>query len=77
MLVTKVMAVTVVDGKHAVIRGLSDRYTGTTLNSAELPAADPNRRSVQLDMFPARLIERVETTKTSTPDQPAPFRAAG
>lgn len=76
-IVTKVTGVTVVDGKHAVIRGLSDRYTGTTLNNAEVPTPDPNRRSVQLDMFPAKLIEKVVTTKTFTPDLPGNFTGGG
>jgi hypothetical protein len=38
---TKVTGATVADGKYAVIRGLADRYTFTTLNGLELPSADP------------------------------------
>jgi hypothetical protein len=40
------------------------------LNGAEVPSGDPYRRSVQLDLFPASMIERVDITKTYTPDQP-------
>lgn len=69
-IVGKISGSSVVEGKFAVIRGLSDRYTGTLLNGAEVPSGDPYRRSVQLDLFPAAMIERVAMSKTWTPDQP-------
>ena len=75
--VTKVTGVTTSDGKYTVVRGLSDRYNGTTLNGAELPTADPYRRSAQLDMIPTAMIDRVVITKTFTPDQPASFTGGG
>lgn len=70
---TKVTGATLVDGKFAVIRGLSDRYTSATLNSAEIPSADPYRKSAQLDLFPSSMIDRIEVSKTFTPDQPGGF----
>ena len=70
---TKVTGASLVDGKFAVIRGLSDRYTSATLNSMEIPSADPYRKSAQLDMFPSSMIERIEVNKTFTPDQPGGF----
>lgn len=72
-IVSKVSGATVVEGKYAVIRGLTDRYSAATLNGAELPSADPYRRSAALDMFPAKIIDRVTVTKTFTPDQPGSF----
>lgn len=72
-IVSKVTGATVVDGRFAVIRGLSDRYTSATLNGAEVPSADPYRRSAQLDMFPDSQIERLVVSKTFTPDQPGSF----
>lgn len=69
-IVGRISGSTIVEGKFAVIRGLSDRYTSTLLNGAEVPSGDPYRRSVQLDLFPASMIERVDITKTYTPDQP-------
>jgi outer membrane receptor protein involved in Fe transport len=72
-MVGKVTGASVVDGKFAVIRGLSDRYTAATLNGAEIPSADPYRKSAQLDLFPASLIERMVVAKTFTPDQPGSF----
>ena len=67
--VNKVAGATIVDGKFAVIRGLSDRYVSTTLNGVNLPSADPYRQSVPLDLFPAQVIDRVVVTKTFTPEQ--------
>ncbi|MCU0783191.1 MAG: TonB-dependent receptor [Verrucomicrobia bacterium] len=72
-IVSRVSGATVVEGKYAVIRGLTDRYSAATLNGAELPSADPYRRSAGLNMFPAKIIDRVTVTKTFTPDQPGSF----
>lgn len=70
---TKVTGASIVDGKFAVIRGLSDRYTSATLAGTEIPSADPYRKSAQLDLFPSSMIERIEVSKTFTPDQPGGF----
>jgi outer membrane receptor protein involved in Fe transport len=72
-IVSRVSGATVVEGKYAVIRGLTDRYSAATLNGAELPSADPYRRSAALNMFPAKIIDRVTVTKTFSPDQPGSF----
>ena len=72
-LLTKVTGATVVDGRTAVIRGLSDRYTTAMLNGAEIPSADPYKKSAQLDMIPSTVINDMTVTKTFTPDQPGAF----
>ncbi len=64
-----VSGATVQDGKYAVIRGLPDRYVSSQMNGVRLPTADADKRAVQLDQFPAALIESVQVTKTFTPDQ--------
>ena len=61
---TKVTGASVVGGKYVFIRGLGDRYSSTQLNGAELPSADPNRKSFQLDLFPSSLLDNIVTTKT-------------
>ena len=70
---TKVTGASLVDGKYVMIRGLGDRYSNTLLNGAAIPTADPEKRAVQLDQFPAGLIESIVTTKSFTPDQPGAF----
>jgi hypothetical protein len=72
-LVGRTTGATLVDGKFAVIRGLDERYTSTSMNKGEIPSADPYRKSGQLDLFPSELIGAVEVSKTFTPDQPGTF----
>lgn len=69
----KVTGASVVDGKYVFIRGLGDRYANTLLNNVSVPSADPDKRAVQMDQFPADLIESIVTTKSFTPDQPGAF----
>ena len=76
-IVNKVSGATLVEGKFAVIRGLSDRYVTTSFNGAEIPSADPYRRSASLDLFPAQVIDRVVVSKTFTPDQQGSYTGGG
>lgn len=71
--IKKVTGATTEGGKYVYIRGLGDRYASTQLNGAQLPSADPDKRSVHLDLFPTNLIENIVTTKTATPDKPGDF----
>lgn len=64
-----VAGATVEDGKYAVVRGLPDRYVNSQLNAVRLPTADVDKRAVQLDQFPAALVESIQVSKTFTPDQ--------
>jgi outer membrane receptor protein involved in Fe transport len=68
-----VVGATVTEGKYATVRGLSDRYTGTTLNGVRLPSADPRKRAVNIDIFPTGTIESMTVTKTFTPDLQGDF----
>jgi outer membrane receptor protein involved in Fe transport len=64
-----VSGTTVQEGKYAVVRGLPDRYVNSQLNGVRLPTADPDKRAVQLDQFPAPVIKSIQVSKTFTPDQ--------
>lgn len=64
-----VAGASVQNGKSAVIRGLPDRYVSSKLNGVRLPSADEDKRAVELDQFPAAVVESVQVTKTFTPDQ--------
>ena len=66
---TLVSGATVEDGKFAVIRGLPDRYVSAQMNGVRLPTADEDKRAVELDQFPASVIESIQVSKTFTPDQ--------
>lgn len=64
-----VAGTSVQDGKYAVVRGLPDRYVSSQMNGVRLPTADENKRAVELDQFPAAVIESLRVSKTFTPDQ--------
>lgn len=76
-IIKNVSGATIVEGKYAVVRGLSDRYVTTTFNGAEIPSADPYRRAASLDLFPAQVIDKVVVSKTFTPDQQGAFTGGG
>ncbi|MCC7263825.1 MAG: TonB-dependent receptor [Candidatus Latescibacteria bacterium] len=61
------------EGKYVVIRGLGDRYSAVQLNGVVLPSADPNKRSVAMDLFPTSLLDNIVTVKSFTPDRPGNF----
>lgn len=69
----RVTGVSVEGGKYVYVRGLGDRYTKTTLNNMDVPGLDPDRNSVQMDIFPTNLISNIMVSKTSTAEQPADF----
>jgi outer membrane receptor protein involved in Fe transport len=70
---SQVTGATVQDGKYVLIRGLGERYVTTQLNGSVLPSADPDKKAVQMDLFPAKLLDNVTTIKSFTPDQPGDF----
>ncbi len=71
--VSKITGASLVDGKYVFIRGLGDRYSNVQLNGASLPSTDPDRKAVQLDIFPSNLLDNIVTVKTFTPDKPGDF----
>ncbi len=66
----RVAGVNVVEGQFAIIRGLEDRYSSTTYNSAPVPSPDPDRQSVQLDLFPSEIVSSLNVSKTFAPPLP-------
>ncbi|MEM7370725.1 MAG: TonB-dependent receptor [Bacteroidota bacterium] len=71
--IRRVVGVTVEGGKYVYVRGLGDRYSKTMLNGAELPGLDPNRNTIQMDIFPSNLIDNIVVYKNFTPDLPGSF----
>lgn len=69
----RVTGVSVEGGKYVYVRGLGDRYTKTTLNGMDIPGLDPDRNSIQIDVFPTNLIDNMTILKTFTPELPADF----
>lgn len=71
--VKRVTGVSVEGGKYVFVRGLGDRYTKTMLNSVDIPGLDPDRNTLQIDIFPTNLIDNMIVLKTATADMPADF----
>ncbi|MEQ8574057.1 MAG: TonB-dependent receptor [Fulvivirga sp.] len=69
----RVTGVSVEGGKYIYGRGLGDRYTKTTQNGMDIPGLDPDRNSVQIDIYPTNLIDNMVILKTFTPELPADF----
>lgn len=70
---SRVTGASVVGGKYVYVRGLGERYSNARLNGTILPSADPNKRSVQMDLFPTGLLDNITVEKTFTPDKPGSF----
>jgi len=71
--VERLTGVTLLGNKYVFVRGLGERYSGTTMNGATLPTTETEKRVVPLDLFPAKLLATVNVVKTYTPDKPGDF----
>jgi TonB-dependent receptor len=69
----RMVGTSVADGKYVAVRGMPDRYVNTLLNGGRLPSTDPDRRAINVDLFPGSILESINTYKTFTPDQPGDF----
>lgn len=69
----RVTGVSVEGGKYVYVRGLGDRYSKTTLNNVDIPGLDPDRNTLQMDIFPTNLINNIVVSKNFTADMPADF----
>ncbi|QQS50794.1 MAG: TonB-dependent receptor [Bacteroidota bacterium] len=69
----RIPGVSVSGGKYAYVRGLGDRYTKTILNGVEIPGLDPDRNSLQIDIFPTNIIDNIIVYKSFSAELPADF----
>lgn len=69
----RITGVSIEGGKYVYIRGLGDRYTKTTLNGLDIPGLDPDKNTIQMDIFPTDLVSNIIVTKSFTADEPADF----
>ncbi len=69
----RITGVSVQGGKYVFVRGLGDRYTKSLLNGVDIPGLDPDRNTLQLDIFPTNVIDNIVILKNFTPELPADF----
>lgn len=56
------------ESQYVIIRGMEKRYIYTLVNGIKIPSPDNKNRYVPLDIFPADLLERLEISKSLTPN---------
>lgn len=71
--VKRVPGVSVQEGKYVYVRGLGDRYTKSILNGMDIPGLDPDKNTVQMDIFPTNILENVIVLKSAAAEMPADF----
>jgi TonB-dependent receptor len=69
----RITGVSIEGGKYVYVRGLSDRYTKTTMNGLEIPGLDPDKNTIQMDIFPTTLIDNIIVSKNFSAEMPADF----
>ncbi len=69
----RITGVSIEGGKYVYVRGLGDRYSKTMLNYVDIPGLDPDRNSLQMDIFPTILIDNIVVSKNFTADLGADF----
>ncbi len=69
----RIPGVSVEGGKYVYVRGLGDRYTKTILNGVDIPGLDPDRNSIQMDIFPTNIIDNIIVHKSFSAELPADF----
>lgn len=69
----RVPGVSVEGGKYVYVRGLGDRYTKSILNGMDLPGLDPDRNTLQMDIFPTNILDNIIVIKSFTPELGADF----
>ncbi len=71
--VRSVPGVSVQEGKFIYVRGLGDRYTKSILNGMDIPGLDPDKNTIQMDIFPTNILENIIVYKSASADLPADF----
>ena len=71
--IKRVPGVSVQGGKYVYVRGLGDRYSKSILNGVDIPGLDPDKNTVQMDLFPTNMLSNIQITKSARADLPADF----
>src|SRR5690606_27649481 len=71
--IKSVPGVSVQEGKYVFVRGLGDRYTKSILNGMDIPGLDPDKNTIQMDIFPTNILENILVMKSASAELPADF----
>lgn len=64
------------NGSFITVRGIGDRYMKTSINGLRIPTLDPFTNNINLDLFPASLVDNIVITKTASPELPGDWAGA-
>ncbi len=74
---TKVSGVAKSEANNDIfVRGLGDRYNTATLNGLPIPSSNPDKKVIDLGIFPASIVNSIGVDKTFTPNSQADFSGA-
>lgn len=71
--IKSVPGVSIEGGKYVYVRGLGDRYTKSILNGVDIPGLDPDRNTIQMDLFPTNMLDNIVVIKSAAAEYPADF----
>ena len=71
--IKRIPGVSVQDGKFVYVRGLGDRYSKTLLGGLEVPGLDPDKNTLQLEIFPTNLLDNILISKSASADLNSDF----
>ena len=71
--IKRIPGVSVQDGKFVYVRGLGDRYSKTLLGGLEVLGLDPDKNTLQLDIFPTNLLDNILINKSASADLNSDF----
>lgn len=69
----RVTGISIVENKFVFVRGITDRYNGTTLDGAPVASTEAGKKGFSFDLLPAGLIENTVVVKSTTPNLPGDF----
>lgn len=69
----RLSGVSLVNDKFVFVRGISERYSNTTLNGSVLTSTEPDKKAFSFDMLPSDFLEQASIKKSFTPDLPGNF----
>jgi hypothetical protein len=71
--IQRIPGVTIINGRFALIRGLSERYNSVMINDAVSPSTEVDRRSFSFDLIPTNLLDRMLVYKSGSAEIPGDF----
>ncbi|MDI9337033.1 MAG: outer membrane beta-barrel protein [Alphaproteobacteria bacterium] len=69
-IIKRLPGISIQENKFIIVRGLADRYNQVMLNNVLLSSTEADRKTFNMDIFPAVMIDNIIVNKTFTPSLP-------